>query len=165
MLKIRLARHGAKKRPFYHVVVANSRDPRDGRFIEKLGTFNPLLSNDNEQRLVLKEDRIKHWLAQGAQPTDRIERFLSDKGLIGKVAQKNNPKKSQPKQKAQERLKEAEEKAAAAVAAAEEAKRAAEEAAAAPAPAPVEEGPAEAAAPAAEEAPAQEEAPAEGENN
>lgn len=137
MLKIRLARHGAKKRPFYHIVVAHSRDPRDGRFIEKLGTFNPLLSSDHEQRLVLKEDRIRHWLSQGAQPTDRVERFLGDKGLIAKPAQKNNPKKALPKQKAQERLKEAQEKAAAAAAAAEEAKRAAEEAT------PVEAAPAE----------------------
>lgn len=132
MLKIRLARHGAKKRPFYHIVVAHSRDPRDGRFIEKLGTFNPLLSNDHEQRVVLKEDRIQHWLSQGAQPTDRVERLLGEKGLIEKSAQKSNPKKALPKQKAQERLKEAQEKAAAAVAAAEEAKKAAEEAAAAP---------------------------------
>jgi small subunit ribosomal protein S16 len=113
-LKIRLARGGAKKRPFYSIVVADSRSPRDGRFIEKLGTFNPLLAKDAENRVVLKKpERIEYWLGMGAQPTDRVARFLNDAGLY-KWTPGSNPKKGTPKAKAQERMKEAEEAAKAA---------------------------------------------------
>jgi len=161
-IKIRLARGGTKKRPFYRIVVADVRSPRDGRFIEKVGTYNPLLAKDNENRVNLVEDRIKHWLSNGAVPTDRVARFLGAADIIPVPAQKNNPEKAKPKAKAQERLREQEEAkqaaADAAVAAEEEAKAAAEAAAAAPAEeeAPAEEAPAEEAA--AEEAPAEEEA-------
>jgi len=163
-LKIRLARGGTKKRPFYRIVVADVRSPRDGRFVEKVGTYNPLLAKDNENRVHLVEDRIKHWLDHGAVPTDRVARFLGAADIIAMPAQKNNPEKAKPKAKAQERQREQEEAkqaaADAAVAAEEEAKAAAEAAAAAPAPAeeeaPAEEAPAEEAA--AEEAPAEEEA-------
>ena len=144
-LKIRMSRGGAKKRPFYRIVVADSRMPRDGRYIEKLGTYNPLLPKDHDDRLTLDLERAKHWISQGAKPSDRIARFLDDAGLWKREA-RNNPQKGKPGAKALERLE-----------AAEEAKRAAEEAAAAAA-APAEEAPAEEAA--AEEAPA-EEAPAE----
>ncbi len=143
-LKIRMSRGGSKKRPFYRIVVADSRMPRDGRYIEKLGTYNPLLSKDGGERVKLDTDRAKHWLDQGAKPSDRVSRFLDDAGLWKREA-RNNPEKAKPGLKAQERL-EAQKEAE------EEAKRAAEEAAA------VEEAPAEEAA--AEEAPA-EEAPAE----
>ena len=150
-LKIRMSRGGSKKRPFYRIVVADSRMPRDGRYIEKLGTYNPLLSKDGGERVKLDTDRAKHWLDQGAKPSDRVSRFLDDAGLWKREA-RNNPEKAKPGLKAQERL-EAQKEAE------EEAKRAAEEAAAAPA----EEAPAEEAA--AEEAPAEEtpaeEAPAE----
>ena len=153
-LKIRLARGGTKKRPFYRIVIADVRSPRDGRFIEKVGTYNPLLAKDNENRVTLVEDRIKHWLGHGATPTDRVARFLGAADIIAMPAQKNNPEKAKPKAKAQERLRVQEEakqaKADAATAAAEEAKAAAE--------APAEEAPAEEAP--AEDAPA-EEAPAE----
>ena len=148
-LKIRLARGGAKKRPFYSIVVADSRSPRDGRFIEKLGTFNPLLPKDSDQRVVLDLDKAKDWLAKGALPTDRVARFLDAEGLMKREA-RNNPQKAQPGKKAQERVAEK-----------EEAAKAAAEAAAAPA---EEEAPAEEAA---AEAPAEEaaaEAPAEEEN-
>ena len=101
-LKIRLSRGGAKKRPFYRIVIADSRSPRDGRFIEKIGTFNPLLPKDAE-RLVLDEDKAKEWLAKGATPTDRVLRFLDEKGLMNRPA-RNNPKKAEPGKKAQERL-------------------------------------------------------------
>ena len=114
-LKIRLARAGTKKRPFYHIVIADARSPRDGRFIEKLGTFNPLLAKDAENRVVLDAERAKHWLSHGAQPTDRVERFLDAAGLVKREA-RNNPKKGEPGDKAKER---AEEKAAKAAAAAE----------------------------------------------
>ena len=134
-LKIRMSRGGAKKRPFYRIVVADSRMPRDGRYIEKLGTYNPLLPKDHDDRLTLDLDRAKHWISQGAKPSDRIARFLDDAGLWKREA-RNNPQKAKPGVKAQERLE-----------AAEEAKRAAEEAAA-------EEA-------AAEEVAAEEEAPAE----
>ena len=144
-LKIRMSRGGAKKRPFYRIVVADSRMPRDGRYIEKLGTYNPLLPKDHDDRLTLDLERAKHWISQGAKPSDRIARFLDDAGLWNREA-RNNPKKGKPGVKALERLE-----------AAEEAKRAAEEEAAAAA-APAEEAPAEEAS--AEEAPA-EEAPAE----
>ncbi len=110
-LKIRLARGGAKKRPFYRVVVADSRSPRDGRFIDKLGTFDPLKPKDAADRLVLDADKAKEWVAKGAQATDRVARLLESVG-IGKRAPRNNPQKTQPKKKAQER-------AAAAAAAAE----------------------------------------------
>src|SRR5205085_7707727 len=113
-LKIRLARGGAKKRPFYSIVVAESRSPRDGRFIEKLGTYNPMLERSAADRVTLKEERIKHWLGVGALPTDRVARFLGDAGILEKPAVKETPVKSTPKAKAQERAKAAEEAAAAA---------------------------------------------------
>jgi len=172
-LKIRMSRGGSKKRPFYRIVVADSRMPRDGRYIERLGTYNPLLPKDGGERVKLDTDRAKHWIDQGAKPSDRLARFLDDAGLW-KREPRNNPEKAKPGLKAQERLeaqKEAEEEAkrAAEEAAAEEV--AAEEAAAEEAPAeeaPAEEAPAEEAAAeevAAEEAPSEEaaaeEAPAE----
>ena len=117
MLKIRMSRGGAKKRPIYKIVIADSRKPRDGRFIEKVGFFNPLLPKEKKERLSLDIDRIKYWLEKGARPSDRIARFLGEANVIPKPAQKNNPIKAKPKKKAQERL-----------AAAEEAKKASEEA-------------------------------------
>ena len=113
-LKLRLARAGTTKRPYYHVVVADARSPRDGRFIEKLGTYNPMLERSAADRVTLKEERIKHWLGVGAQPTDRVARFLGDAGIVEKPAQRETPVKSAPKAKAQARAKEAEEAAAAA---------------------------------------------------
>jgi len=113
-LKIRLARGGAKKRPFYSIVVADARSPRDGRFIEKVGTYNPMLERSHADRVTLKEERIKHWLGVGAQPTDRVAKFLGDAGVIEKPAIKQTPIKSAPKAKAQERAKEAEAAAASA---------------------------------------------------
>ena len=101
-LKIRLARGGAKKRPHYSIVVADSRYPRDGRFIEKIGTFNPMLAKDNAERVKLDAEKAKEWLAKGAQPTDRVERFLDAMGLLKRKA-RNNPEKAQPKKKAVER--------------------------------------------------------------
>jgi small subunit ribosomal protein S16 len=128
-LKIRLTRQGAKKRPFYRIVVADVRSPRDGRYIEIVGTYNPMLPKDDESRITLKEDRIQHWMGVGAQPTDRVGNFLAAAGLMAKV-ERNNPNKAKPKAKAQERLREAEEAAqAAADAAAEAAAAPAEEAA------------------------------------
>jgi small subunit ribosomal protein S16 len=123
-LKIRLSRGGAKKRPFYRIVVADSRSPRDGRYIEKVGTFNPLLPRDSEDRIKLDTDRVKHWLSNGALPTDRVLRFLDAEGLM-KREPRNNPEKAKPGKKRLER-KEAkraaeEEKAAAAAAAEQEA--------------------------------------------
>ncbi|MFA7441516.1 MAG: 30S ribosomal protein S16 [Sphingomonadaceae bacterium] len=122
-LSIRLARGGAKKRPVYRIVVADSRAPRDGRFIEKLGTYNPLLPRDSEARVTLDTERAKHWLTVGAQPSDRVARFLDAAGLISRTA-KHNPNKAEPGDKAKERaearaakLAEAEEAAAAATAA------------------------------------------------
>ncbi|WP_135448322.1 MULTISPECIES: 30S ribosomal protein S16 [Tabrizicola] len=94
-MKIRLARGGSKKRPFYSIVAADSRMPRDGRFIEKLGTYNPLLAKDDEKRVVMNMDRVQHWLSQGAQPTDRIARFLEAAGALPKKA-RNNPKAGVP---------------------------------------------------------------------
>lgn len=124
-MKIRLARGGSKKRPFYRVVAADSRMPRDGRFIEKLGTYNPLLPKDSEERVKLDLDRVKHWLSEGAQPTDRVSRFLEAAGVLeGKT--RNNPKRAIPGKKAQDR---ADEKAAKAADAAEAAAAPAEEAA------------------------------------
>ena len=100
-LKIRLARAGSKKRPYYHVVVADARSPRDGRFIESLGSWNPLLPKDGE-RVKVDADRVKHWLSHGAQPTDRVLRFLDEAGVMKRPA-RNNPVKAKPKKKAQER--------------------------------------------------------------
>jgi small subunit ribosomal protein S16 len=179
MLKIRLARGGAKKRPYYSIVVADSHSPRDGRFIEKVGTYNPLLKKDDAARVTLKVESIQAWLAKGAQPTDRVARFLAAQGLV-QWTHGNNPEKAKPGKKAQERDAERTQRdadrAAAEAQAKEDAKAAAEaaaaaaaEAAAAPAPEPepevvAEEAPAEAAAEeapaaeaAAEEAPASEE--------
>jgi small subunit ribosomal protein S16 len=185
MLKIRLARGGTKKRPYYSVVIADSHSPRDGRFIEKVGTYNPLLKKDDPNRVVLKVERIQEWMAKGAQPTDRVARELGKVGVVNWTAG-NNPTKGKPGRKANERAeekaqKEADRAAAAAEAAAnpppvveepvaEEAPAVVEEAA--PEAAPAEQAPAEAAAEpvaaeevaaepaAAEEAPAAE-APAE----
>jgi small subunit ribosomal protein S16 len=95
-LKIRLARAGTKKRPFYHVVVADSRSPRDGRFIERLGYFNPLLAKDAKERLKLDLDKVKAWLAKGARPTDRVLRFFDETGLMKRPA-RNNPQKAIPR--------------------------------------------------------------------
>jgi small subunit ribosomal protein S16 len=162
-VSIRLSRGGSKKRPYYRIVVADSRSPRDGNFIEKVGTYNPMLPKDDANRVTLNSDRIKHWLGVGAQPTDRVARFLDVAGLKERPA-RNNPKKAEPGDKAKER---AEEKLAK-IAEAEEAAKAAEEAANAPVEeavaeeAAAEEAPAaEEAAPAAEEAPVAEEAPTE----
>jgi small subunit ribosomal protein S16 len=127
-LKIRLARGGAKKRPFYRVVVANVRSPRDGRYIEKVGTYNPMLASDHPDRLRLNEERIQYWLGVGAEPTDRLARFFGDRKLIPMPTAANNPQKAQPKKKAQERLKEQTAAVEAAKKAAEEVKQAAEEA-------------------------------------
>ena len=164
-LSMRLSRGGSKKRPYYRIVIADARSPRDGKFIEKIGTYNPLLAKDDEKRIVLDGERAKHWLSVGAQPTDRVARFLDVIGVKERSA-KNNPNKGKPGEKAVERAEERAEKAKAA-------EEAAAEAAAAPAPEPepvaeeapaaepvAEEAPAEAvteeAAPAAEEAPAAE---------
>src|SRR5918993_153417 len=122
-LSIRLARGGAKKRPYYRIVVADSRAPRDGRFIEKIGTYNPLLAKDSPERVKLDAERASHWLSVGAQPSDRVARFLDAAGIKERPA-RNNPKKGEPGEKAKERaeeratkLAEAEEAAAAAAAA------------------------------------------------
>jgi small subunit ribosomal protein S16 len=157
-LSIRLSRGGAKKRPYYRIVVADSRSPRDGRFIERLGSYNPLLGKEDANRVVLDVERAKHWVSVGAQPTDRVARFLDAAGVKERAA-RNNPSKAEPGEKAKERAEER----AAKLAAAEEAAKAPVEEEAAPiveeaaAEAPVEEAVAEE-APAAE-APA-EEAPA-----
>ena len=151
-LKIRLARGGAKKRPFYRIVVAEAAMPRDGRFVERLGTYNPMLPRDHDDRLVLKSERINYWLGQGARPTGRVHKMLAGAGLMEAFQVRDQPKKSAPGRKRQEREAEAAEAAAAAAA---EAEAAAE--------APVEEAPAEEAVEApAEEAAAEEtaEAPA-----
>ena len=117
-LKIRLARGGSKKRPYYHVVVADARSPRDGRFLEKLGSWNPMLAKDDAKRVELNADRVKHWLDNGAQPTDRVLRFLAEAGIAQREA-KNNPEKAKPGKRAQERAAEKAQKAADAAAAAE----------------------------------------------
>ena len=111
--KIRLARGGSKKRPFYAIVVSDSRMPRDGRFLEKIGTYNPLLPKDSEDRVKMDVARVQEWIAKGAQPTDRVVRFLEAAGVVAKT-QRSNPKKAVPGKKAQERAKERAEKAAAA---------------------------------------------------
>lgn len=142
-LSIRLSRGGSKKRPYYRIVVADARSPRDGKYLEKIGTYNPLLAKDNEQRVQLDADRAKHWLGVGAQPTDRVARFLDVAG-VRERASRENPNKGKPGEKATERAEERAEKL-----------KAAEEAAAAAktVPAPVEEPEA-----VTEEAPATEEA-------
>lgn len=182
-IKIRLSRGGAKKRPYYRIVVADSRSPRDGRFIERLGTYNPMVPKDHPERIVLKEDRIRHWLGHGAKPTDRVARFLGDAKIIELPERREQTKKSLPRAKTLERMKEMEEAAKAAAeapaeqpaeevvaeeAVAEEApaeETAAEEASAEGAPteeeAPAEEAPVEEVAPAEEEAAAEEAAPEE----
>jgi small subunit ribosomal protein S16 len=119
-VKLRLARGGAKKRPYYYIVAAHSTSPRDGRYIEQVGTYDPMLKKDNPERIRLNEERCKYWLSVGALPTDRVARFLDAAGMMKRDA-KNNPDKAKPKKKAQERMKAAEEAAAAAKAAAEEA--------------------------------------------
>ena len=124
-MKIRLARGGSKKRPFYRIVAADSRMPRDGRFIEKLGTYNPLLAKDSEERVKMDVERVQYWISQGAQPTDRVARMLEAAGVKEKT-ERNNPKKGTPGKKAQERV---EEKAAKVAAAAEAAAAPAEDAA------------------------------------
>ncbi len=112
-LKIRLARGGAKKRPFYRMVVADSRNPRDGAFLEKVGTYNPFLSNDDSARIVVNADRVKYWFSVGAKASDRVAVLLSYQGLCEKPAISETPKKSAPKKKAQERLKAEQEAASA----------------------------------------------------
>ncbi len=124
-LRIRLARGGAKKRPFYRIVVAENTAPRDGRFIEKLGTYNPLLPKDHPERVVMDIERIRHWLGKGAKPTDRVLRFLDAAGLVKRPA-RNNPQKAQPGEKALARKAEKEAKAAEAAAEAEGGEEAAE---------------------------------------
>ena len=113
-LKIRLSRAGAKKRPFYRVVVADTRSPRDGRFLERLGTYDPMLPKNHPERVRLNEERIRHWLGVGALPSDRVARFLGAAEIIPMPAQRNNPQKGQPKAKAVERAAARAEKAAAA---------------------------------------------------
>lgn len=117
-LRIRLARGGAKQRPYYRIVVADSRSPRDGRFVEKVGTYNPVLPADHADRLRLKDERVQYWLGVGAKPTDRVARLLGLAGLAAAPAVPSQTKKSQPKAKAQERIREAEERAKAAAEAA-----------------------------------------------
>jgi small subunit ribosomal protein S16 len=117
-MKIRLARGGTKKRPFYAIVAADSRNPRDGRFTEKLGTYDPLLPKGAEGRVKMDLDRVNHWLGQGAQPTDRVARFLEAAGVRPKTA-RNNPKKAEPGDTARKRAAEKAKKAAAAEAPAE----------------------------------------------
>lgn len=115
-LKIRMARAGAKKQPHFRIVVTDSRNPRDGKFLEKLGTYDPRLKSDDPKRVTLNEERIKHWLGHGAVPSDRVARFLGFAGIRPMPEQRNSPEKSKPKAKAQERLKAAEDKAKAAAA-------------------------------------------------
>jgi len=105
MLSMRMTRHGAKKRPYYHIVVADARAPRDGKFIEKIGSYNPMLPRENDQRVKLDAERVKHWLSKGAQPSDRVARFLAAANLGPKIEYRESPKKSAPKAKAQERMK------------------------------------------------------------
>lgn len=157
-ISIRLSRGGAKKRPYYRIVVANSRSPRDGKYLEQVGIYNPLLAKDSGERVKLIEDRVRYWLGVGAQPTDRVARFLDAAGIVERAA-RNNPKKGEPGEKAKERAEER----AAKIAEAEEAARAAEEEAKAAAAAPAAEEPAaeDAAtegAPAAEDAATEEKA-------
>ncbi|MBT4769412.1 MAG: 30S ribosomal protein S16, partial [Rhodospirillaceae bacterium] len=127
-LKIRLARGGNKKRPFYRLVIADSRSPRDGRFIEKVGTYNPMVPKDHPERITLKEERIKYWVSVGAKPTDRVAKFLANAGMMEAPSVPEQTKQHLPRPKTLERLKER-----------ETAKKAAEDAAAAEAAAPAEE--------------------------
>jgi small subunit ribosomal protein S16 len=124
-LSMRLSRGGSKKRPYYRIVIADARSPRDGKFIEKIGTYNPLLAKDDEKRMVLDGERARHWLSVGAQPTDRVARFLDAAG-VKERAQKLNPKKGEPGEKAKERAEERAEKVKAAEEAAAEAAAAAQ---------------------------------------
>ena len=151
-LSMRLSRGGSKKRPYYKIVVADARAPRDGKFIERIGSYNPQLPKDSAERMTLDTERAKHWLAAGAQPSDRVARFLDVAGVKERKV-KSNPNKGEPGQKAKDRAEDKATKLA-------EAEEAAAAAAAAPAPEPevVEEVAAEEAAPAVEEAPAAEEA-------
>ena len=173
-LKIRLARGGAKKRPFYRIVVAEASSPRDGRYVERVGTYNPMVPKDHEQRVTLNNERISFWMSKGAQPTERVQRMLATAGLAPAVEMRDQPKKSAPGQKRMDREAEAAANAEAAAEAAAAEAAAASEAAAAAAEAPAEEAVAEApaeeaaaeatAVEAAAEAPAEEaaaEAPAE----
>lgn len=153
-IALRLSRGGSKKRPYYRIVAADQRAPRDGKYLEQIGTYNPLLAKDDEKRVTLNEDRARYWLSVGGKPSDRVARFLDVAGVLER-APRNNPTKAKPGEKAVER---AEEKAEKAAAADEAAKAAVEEAKAAPA---VEEAPAEEAAPEAPAEAAAEEAPAE----
>jgi len=146
-LKIRLARGGAKKRPFYRIVVADSRMPRDGRFIERVGTYNPMLPKEHPNRVELKTERIQHWLSVGARPSDRVARFLGGAEIIPMPSIPEQTKKNQPKSKAQERLKESEKAATTEDKVVE-----------------AEEAPTEKDSPVDEEAPAQEEGSAENED-
>ncbi|MEO0417929.1 MAG: 30S ribosomal protein S16 [Pseudomonadota bacterium] len=156
-IALRLSRGGAKKRPYYRIVAADSRSPRDGKYLEQIGTYNPLLAKDSPERVKLNEDRVRYWLGVGAQPSDRVLRFLDAAGIQEREA-RNNPQKAEPGEKAKERAEEKAEKLKEAEEAAAEAKAAAEEEAKAAAEAPAEEAPAEEAP--VEEAPA-EETPAE----
>ena len=113
-VRIRLSRGGSKKRPFYRIVAADQRAPRDGRFIEKLGTYNPLLPKDHEQRLVVDAEKVKSWISKGAQPTERLQKLFANLGLCAAPVIRNQPKKSAPKAKAVERMKAKEEAAKAA---------------------------------------------------
>jgi small subunit ribosomal protein S16 len=165
-LKIRLTRGGTKKRPFYRIVAADSRSPRDGRFIEKLGTYNPMVPKDHAERVTLKKERIEYWLSVGAKPSDRVARFLGQAEIIPVPPVANNPKKSQPKPKTVARRLEKEEALKVAMEAAKEAEKAAKEAAreareAAKAAAAAKEDE----APPAEEAPAEEAPPAQAEKS
>jgi len=146
-LRIRLSRAGAKKRPFYRIVVADSRSPRDGRYIERLGTYNPMVAKDNESRVILKQERISYWLSQGAKPSDRVARFLGEANMITLPERSEQTKQHLPRPKTLERIKEKEEAAPEEEAPKEEA-------------APEEEAPKEEAAP-EEEAPKEEAAPEE----
>ncbi len=153
-LSMRLSRGGSKKRPYYKIVVADARAPRDGKFIERIGSYNPQLPKDSAERMILDTERAKHWLAAGAQPSDRVARFLDVAGVKERKV-KNNPNKGEPGQKAKDR---AEDKAAKLAEAEEAAAAAAAAPALEPEPEVVEEVAAEEAAPAVEEAPAAEEA-------
>ncbi len=168
-LKLRLARHGAKKRPYYRIVAADSRAPRDGRFIDIVGSYNPMLPKDSEDRVKLDVEKVQDWLKKGARPTERVARFLGAAGLWEWKAG-NNPIKGKPGQKALERIEERKEKAEARAAAEAEAKEAAKEAAKAAEEAakaaeedaknaPAEDDPTEAEVPAEAEAPAADAAP------
>ncbi|WP_295526336.1 30S ribosomal protein S16 [Novosphingobium sp. Chol11] len=157
-VSLRLSRGGSKKRPYYKVVVANSRSPRDGAYLEQVGTYNPLLAKDDANRVRLTEDRVRYWIGVGAQPTDRVARMLDKAGIVER-APTNNPKAGEPGKKAKERAEDRAKK----IADAEQAEREAAEAAAAAAAEAAEAAAAAAAAPAepaAEETPAAEEAPA-----